>query len=80
MNAIENCLNCELDGQCYECYILSGDEQRDIESHKRGEIETTKDFMGETYFRIYTGCKHLDDFYTTNTLKHAEKISLELLN
>jgi hypothetical protein len=29
MNVIENCLNCKLDGQCYECYILSGDEERD---------------------------------------------------
>jgi hypothetical protein len=27
---IENCLNCEMDGQCYECYILSGDEDREI--------------------------------------------------
>lgn len=30
MSAIENCLNCEADnGQCYECYILSGNEFTD---------------------------------------------------
>ena len=27
---IQNCLNCEMDGYCYECYILSGNEDRDI--------------------------------------------------
>lgn len=28
---ISNCLNCEMDGkQCYECYILSGQEDKDI--------------------------------------------------
>ncbi len=27
---IEECGNCEGD-QCYECYILSGDEDRDVE-------------------------------------------------
>lgn len=30
---IENCLNCVLDGQCYECYILSGQEDKDIKAH-----------------------------------------------
>lgn len=29
---IEGCLNCEMDGEmCYECYVLSGDEERDLE-------------------------------------------------
>lgn len=33
MSAIENCLNCAIDNsQCYECYILSGDEARDIQN------------------------------------------------
>lgn len=27
---INNCLNCEEDGQCYECYILSGQEEKDL--------------------------------------------------
>lgn len=40
---MQDCLNCEeINGQCYECYILSGDEDRDrmkeearIAEHKR---------------------------------------------
>jgi len=35
---IENCLNCEYEVQCYECYILSGEEERDIEQAKLNEV------------------------------------------
>ena len=35
---VNNCLNCEADGECYECYILSGKEAFDkarMDTHKR---------------------------------------------
>ena len=46
--------------------------------HKRGEIELGRDICGDTYFRVYTGCEWLDDFYTCDTLEHAERVSKEL--
>jgi len=48
-------------------------------SHNRGQIEKKTDMFKEIYFRIYTGCQHLDDFYTCNTFAQAKQISEELL-
>ncbi len=47
-------------------------------SHARGQIEEAKDMFKEVFFKVYTGCKFLDDFYTCDSLKQATAISNEL--
>jgi len=47
-------------------------------THYRGQIELGTDILKHTYFRVYTGCEWLDDFYTCDTLQDAERISKEL--
>lgn len=36
------CANCEEDGQCYECYILSGDEEKDLRANNASDEELTR--------------------------------------
>jgi hypothetical protein len=47
-------------------------------SHKRGQIVTCKDILGDTFYKIFTGCDLLDDFYTTSTYEKALQIQEEL--
>jgi hypothetical protein len=49
-------------------------------AHKRGQITAHNDciFKEGTYYKIYTGCEWLDDYYIAESLDHAEKISKEL--
>lgn len=49
-------------------------------SHTRGQIKECKDMFNNSYYRIYTGCKHLDDFYTTDTYSKALELQQELNN
>ena len=49
-------------------------------NHKRGTIERFKDCIGEDAYRVFTGCKWLDDYVICGTRAHAEKIALELLS
>lgn len=48
------------------------------DQHKRGEIEARKNLANNPYYRVYTGCKHFDDFYACDTLEHAEQMSKAL--
>ena len=47
-------------------------------SNARGQIEKSKDILGDVFYKVFTGCKHLNDYYTVDTLEHAETISKEL--
>lgn len=47
-------------------------------SHNRGQIEKAKDILGDTFYKVFIGCEYLDDYYTIDTLEHAENISKEL--
>ena len=44
----------------------------------RGAIEESKDILGDTFYKVYTGCKFLNDFYTCNDYKTALRIQDEL--
>jgi len=48
-------------------------------SHKRGEIVQARDYVGDTFFKVFTGCKWLDDYYTVSSLSHAKKLQAEML-
>lgn len=48
-------------------------------SHLRGAIDECKDFGGDTFFKVYTGDEHCDQFYTTDDWGTAVKIQRELL-
>lgn len=49
-------------------------------SHKRGEITSHIDniFEQNRFYRVYTGCQWLDDFYTCEDIETAQRISNEL--
>lgn len=49
-------------------------------THTRGQIEKCIDMFGDAYYKIYTGCKHLDDFYTADNDITANRVSQELIN
>lgn len=49
-------------------------------NHKRGQIERFKDCIGDYAYRVFTGCKWIDDYYTCDTRAHAESIAIELLS
>lgn len=47
-------------------------------SHERGQIVKSKDILNEEYYKVFTGCHYLDDFYTCDDYETALKISNEL--
>lgn len=47
-------------------------------THYRGQIVKSKDILGDTFYKVFTGCHFIDDFYTCNTENDAKKISKEL--
>lgn len=49
-----------------------------MNAHKRGQIETCIDSAKVTFYKVYTGCKYLDDYYCVDTAKHALSISKEV--
>ena len=44
----------------------------------RGTIQQAKDILGDTFYKVYTGCKFLNDFYTCNDYETALRIQAEL--
>lgn len=40
-------------------------------AHTRGQIELSKDILGDLFAKVYTGCPYLDDYYTCD-LKDAQ--------
>jgi hypothetical protein len=48
--------------------------------HKRGEITSHNDgiFKEGTYYKIYTGCQYLDDYYIAEDKETALRVSNEL--
>lgn len=54
---IENCGNCEENSLCYECYILSGQEEKDLRANNASP-ETLKRFGYEETF--YCGICELE--------------------
>lgn len=49
-------------------------------AHQRGTIEKDKAITGQVFYRVYTGCQYLDDYYSVGTLAHAEQIKAEMLD
>lgn len=39
MNRDQDCLDCDEESRCYEYYILSGDEEKDMRKHGCSEEE-----------------------------------------
>lgn len=56
---IKDCLNCEENSTCYECYILSGQEEKDLRANNASP-ETLKRFGYKEEEMFYCGICELE--------------------